>query len=129
MKRLLRILNQLPAKGELNIPTASSIHNSIKTSKKAMRYNTKRFLSLTNLISAEIPKPKMNNRTPETIKSKRLHCTSLVNCIVISGILNSIVVTRNMYLRCFFRRCFLWFPFNRVASCIFIDYDRDVLLL
>lgn len=91
-----RMKPQLPAIGELKIPTAISAHNSRNTPRIATQRITLPLVLVTFLRTISIPAPTAKSMSPMIKKSAGDQFTSDVNCIAISGTSNRVAITPRM---------------------------------
>jgi hypothetical protein len=79
-----------PLMGVPKIPTASSAQISIKTIKIVKQIAIRYLIFFVFLITSSHITPVPSRSAPATTKSSRVHFTSSVNCIAISGMSNRI---------------------------------------
>jgi hypothetical protein len=97
-----------PANGVPNIPTASSAQMRKNTNKTAPQIKILLSMLLTILNTSSHNKPVPNSRTPIIAKSVMFQSTSVVNCMAMYGIDNSIAAVVKISINLLFFIVFLF---------------------
>lgn len=118
-KHLLILQSYDPAKGDPNIPTASSAQTRKKANKTAPQIIILYSILFTFLNTSSHNKPVPNNKIPIMVKSAIPQSTSFVNCMAMKGISNRNPTDERMMINLLFFIVVLFFVFILCIYCLF----------